>query len=205
MNNDTQAMSDPVKKTIASLTERGFDAMVVDTKEEALEKIKTLIPAGASVINGSSRTLEEIGYIAYLKAGAHGWNNLQDAIVAEKDPQKQSRMRKEATMADVYVGSAHAVSENGEMVIASATGSQMPSIVFNSPNAILVIGAQKITPTVEEALKRLKEQVFPLEDARMKAVGYPGSMMAKTLIYEREPAMMGRKVHIILVNEKLGY
>lgn len=205
MSYDTLASSEAVQKTIQALGDHGFKAMSVDTKEEALAKIKELIPQGASVTNGSSRTLEEIGFVDYLKAGAHGWNNLHDAVLAEKDPQKQSRLRKESTIADVYLGSVHALSETGEIVIASASGSQLPSIVFNAQNVIFVVSTQKITPTLEEALKRLREYVFPLEDARMKSTGAPGSMMAKILLFEREPAFMGRNVHIILVNEKLGF
>ena len=205
MSYNTLASSDAVQKTLAALTERGFKPVSVNTKEDALAKIKELIPQGASVTNGSSQTLEQIGFVDYLKAGQHGWNNLHEAVLAEKDPQKQSRLRKESTIADVYLGSVHALSETGEMVIASASGSQLPSIVFNAKNLILVVGAQKITPSLEEAFKRLREYVFPLEDARMKSTGAPGSVMAKILLFEREPAFMGRNVHIILVNETLGF
>ncbi|MFA5129982.1 MAG: lactate utilization protein [Patescibacteria group bacterium] len=202
---DTLDTTDSIQKTILALTERGFDPMLVHNKEEALAKIKELIPQGASVTNGSSRTLEEIGFVDYLKAGTHGWNNLHDAVLAEKDSQKQSRLRKESTIADVYLGSVHALSEDGDIVIASASGSQLPSIVFNAQNIIFVVSTQKITPTLDEALKRLREYVFPLEDARVKATGAPGSVMAKILIYEHEPAFMGRKVRVLLVNEKLGF
>ncbi len=205
MNYDTIAGSDSIEKTMKGLTERGSIPTLVQTKAEALEKVRSLIPPGASVTNGSSRSLEEIGFVDLLKAGTHGWNNLHDGVLAEKDPQKQARLRKESSIADFYLGSVHGLSETGEMVIASASGSQLPSIVFNAQNLILVVGTQKIAPSLEEALTRVREYVFPLEDARMKATGAPGSVMAKILLFEREPAFMGRKVHIILVNEKLGF
>ncbi len=205
MSYDTLADSVSLNKTIASLAERGSTAILVNTKADALEKIKELIPQGASVTNGSSQTLEEIGFIDYLKSGTHGWNNLRDAVLAEKDPQKQARLRKESTIADFYLGSVHAVAESGQIIIASGSGSQMPSITFNSSHLIFIVGAQKIVPTLDEAMKRLREYVFPLEDARMKAAGYPGATLAKILLFERETAMMGRKVYIIFVNEKLGF
>jgi L-lactate utilization protein LutB len=189
-----------------ALTKSGHLPQLVQSKAEALEKIKTLIPVGASVMNGSSRTLEEIGFVQYLKDGKHGWNNLHEAILAEKDPVKQGVLRKQSVLSDFYLGSAHAVSETGEIVVASNSGSQLPHLAFTSPNIILVVGTQKITPNLDSALARLKEYVLPLEDARMKSAGVAaGSFISKLLIINREPSFMGRKVHIIFVNEKLGF
>jgi L-lactate utilization protein LutC len=130
---------------------------------------------------------------------------VHDAILAEKDPAKQAMLRKQSVISDYYLGSVHALSATGELVIASASGSQLPHLVFTSPNIILVVSTQKITSNVEQALKRVKEHVFPLENARMQAAGASGSVLAKTLILSREPAFMSRKVHIILVKEKLGF
>ena len=98
-----------------------------------------------------------------------------------------------------------AVAETGEIVIASNSGSQLPHIAFTSPNIILVVGVQKITPDTDTAIARLKEYVFPLEDARMKEVGMGGSFISKILILNREQSFMGRKAHILFVNEKLGF
>src|SRR5258708_31608955 len=125
-----------LKKTVQALGERGIEAHVAGTKSEALEKIKSFIPQGASVMNGASRTLEEIGFLEYLKSGTHGWNNLHAAIIAEKDPVKQAALRKQAAFSDFYLGSVHAVAQSGEFVVASASGSQLAHIVFTSPNLI---------------------------------------------------------------------
>lgn len=204
MNYETIPAAQTVAKTTAALNERGFSAIVVNNKEEALEKVKSLIPAGASVMNGSSTTLNQIGFVDYLKAGNVGWNNLHEAILAEKDPQKQADLRKQSILAQYFLTSVHAITESGQLLIASASGSQLPSITFSSDNVIIVASTNKIVPTIEDAYARLREYVFPLENERMKTVGYPGSAMAKLLTYEREinPA---RKINIILVNEKLGY
>ncbi len=205
MSYDSLAPKETITKTIASLSERGHLPELVETRTEALARIKELIPAGASLMKGSSRTLEEIGLVEYLKAGTHGWNNLQDAIVAEKDPAKQTLLRKQAALSDFYIGSAHAVAETGEIIVASGSGSQLPHLAFTSQNLILVVGAQKITPNEATAMARLKEHVFPLEDARMKEVGMGGSSLSKVLTIYKEPAFLGRKSHIIFVNEKLGF
>ena len=199
------ASKESIEKTAAGLKSRNIDAIIIDSKEQALEKIKGLIPKGASINNGSSTTLQEIGFIDYLKTADHGWNNLHAAVVAEKEPAKQAEARNRALFAEYYLGSAHAVSEDGQMVIASASGSQIPPLAFTARNVILVLGAQKIMPNLETALQRLYEHVVPLEDQRMKSTGAAGTVVSKILLFEREPAFLGRKVTVVLVNEKLGF
>lgn len=205
MQYDILANKETVDKTIGSLAERGIKAVLVGNRTEALEKIKTFIPQGASVMNGSSRTLEEIGFVDYLKSGQHGWKNLHEEILTEKDPVKQAMLRKQAVLADYYLGSVHAVAETGQLVIASNSGSQLPHIVFTSPNLIFVIGTQKLAPNLDAALSRVREYVLPLEDKRMKDAGYGGSAISKLLIFEREQPFMNRNVHLIFVNEKIGF
>lgn len=202
---DTLATSEAIAKTAEGLKARGFDPIIVDTKAGTLAKIKELIPAGASVMNGSSTTLDEIGFIDYLKAGEHGWNNVHEAIINEKDPVQQQQLRRNSVTSDFYLGSVHALSQTGEMVIASNTGSQLPHLVFTSSNLILVVGAQKITATLTDALERLEKYVVPLEDARaLKAYGMH-TAKNKTVILHGESPMMKRAVHVLIVNEKLGF
>jgi hypothetical protein len=205
MTQTTLATSTSVETTITALKSHHYDAMVVQTKEEALKKIKELIPAGVSVMNGASKTLEQIGYIDYLKEGKHGWRNLHADILAETDPVKQGVLRKQSVLSDYYLGSVHALTETGEMVFASNSGSQLPHLAFTSPNIILVVGAQKITPTLTDALNRVEEVVIPLEDERMKGVYGFGTMYAKTLILRKENPAIGRSIKVIIVNEPLGF
>ena len=205
MKYDALATKEIVQKTIEALNARNIDAVALESGADALVKIKELIPAGASVMNGSSRTLEQIGFVEYLKSGVHGWNNLHEGILAEKDPAKQAQLRKQAVLSDFYLGSVHALAETGELVIASNTGSQLPHIVFTSPNLIFVVGTQKIAPTLTDALSRLEEYVIPLEDERMKQAYGVGTALNKLLIFKGENKMMGRKVRVIFVNEKLGF
>jgi L-lactate utilization protein LutB len=199
------ASKEAIESTIRNLKERNIDGMFVDTKEEALTKIKEWIPKGASVMNGSSTTLEQIGYIAYLKSGAHGWNNLHEAILAEKDPAKQALMRRQAVVSDFYLGSVHAAAQTGELVIASNTGSQMPHIVYTSSNLIFIVSTQKITPTLEDARQRLREHVVPLENQRMITAYGSGTHLSKELIFHYENPFLGRKVRVLFVGEKLGF
>jgi acylphosphatase len=194
-----------ITAAIKALGEKNVEAIVVATKEEALAKTKEWIPQGASVMNGASQTLEAIGFLEYLKSGAHGWNNLHAAVYAEQDQAKRMALRKQALFSDFYLGSVHGLAQTGEFVVASASGSQIPHIAFTSPNLILVVGAQKIVPTLDDARNRVAQYVFPLEDARMKSTGAPGSVFAKEFIFHTEPTGMGRKVRMIIVKEKLGF
>src|SRR5258708_9735020 len=113
-----------------ALAEKGYEVFDVKTGSEALAKIKEIIPDNASVMNGSSVTLEQIGFVNYLKSEEHKWNNLHKAIVEEKDPKKQAKLRKEAPRSDYYLGSVHALTEPGEFVVASNSGIQLPHIVL---------------------------------------------------------------------------
>lgn len=207
MGSDFNTLPSPVRleKTVENLKAHGFEPIMAHTGAEAFEKIKELIPAGASVMNGSSATLQQIGFIDYLKGGAHGWNNLHDAILAEKDPVKQALLRKQSVVSDYFLSSVQAITEDGQIVVTNATGSSFPSLSYTSQNIILVVSTKKIMTTLEDAMARIREHVFPLEDKRMKDLGADGSVLAKWLIMEREAAFMGRKVYVILVGEDLGF
>jgi L-lactate utilization protein LutC len=205
MKYDSLANSQSTAKTIESLKSKNYDVTLAKTSADALAKIKSLIPSGASVMNGSSKTLDQIGFVDYLKLGTHGWNNLHAAIVAEKDPVKQGLLRQQSALSDFYLGSVHALVENGEFIIASNTGSQLPHVVFTSKNLIFVVSTKKIVPTLDEAMNRLNQYILPLENARItKLYGSPTSLN-KIVIFKNENPMLGRKVHIVLVEEDLGF
>src|SRR5690348_5166302 len=194
-----------VGRTLSGLKSRGISAEFVPNRQEALELVAKLIPPGVELMTASSRTLDEIGFLALLKSGKHQWTGLNDIVYAEKDPAKRAELRKRSINVDYFLGSVQAITETGETIVASASGSQIPSYAFTSQNVIWVAGTQKIVPTLEEGLRRVREHSLILESARMKRLGYPGSMIAKILIVEREPARLGRKVSMILVNEKPGF
>lgn len=205
MTYDQLATKETVRKTIEALGKKNVEAFMVENGAAAFAKIKELIPKGVSVMNGASVTLEQIGFVDYLKAGEHGWNNLHATIVAEKDPAKQSALRKQALLSDYYLGSVHALAETGEFIIASNTGSQLPHIVFSSPNLVFVVSTKKIVPTLPDALNRLFEHVVPLEDAHMRKKYGSGTAVNKIVTFNNENPMMKRKVRMILVNEDLGF
>lgn len=202
---DILAPKDTVTKTIDALAAHNFHAEVVASREEALARVKELIPAGASVMNGSSRTLEEIGFVEYLKAGEHGWDNLHEGILKEQDPAEQAKLRRKSTVSDFYLGSAHAVTEEGELFFASNSGSQLPHLAFSSPNVILVVGTHKIVPTLADVEARMQDRILPLEEVNMQQKYGVGTSWNKTLVLKNENPMFGRMVRVIFVEEVLGF
>ena len=115
-----------------------------------------------------------------------------------------SKMQKLGAAPDWVVGSVHAVTQDGHVLIASNTGSQLPAYAYGSGRVIWIVGAQKIVKDIDEGTRRVYEYVLPLESERAKkAYGAPGSAVNKLLVFNRE-AQPGR-VTMIIVNEVLGY
>jgi hypothetical protein len=192
-----------VKKTIENIKERGINVIYVNDKKAALEKIKELIPKGAEVMNGSSTTLNEIGFSEHLKEGKHGWNNLHEKMLGINDASKQADLRRKSSAAEYFLGSLNAISKNGELIAVDASGSRVTAYPFAAKKLILVAGTQKITDSLEDAIKRVREHAFPLENERAQKAYGMGSNMSKWVIIERE--FEKDRITLILVNEKLGF
>lgn len=178
-------MFDHVK---TALEANGFIVEVVGASVEARAKIKSLIPANAEVMVMSSVTLETIGV-----------KDLDTVRERLKDN------RKLGSVPDYALGSVHAVTEDGKLVIASNTGSQLPAYAFGSNHVIFVVGKQKIVKDLDAAFKRIYDYVLPLESERAnKAYNITtGSFVSKLLIINKE--IQPQRITIILVNAELGF
>lgn len=196
--------SQTVLQTAEAVRARGIKVEIVNSGAEALAKIGELIPAGATLMSGASKTLQHIGFEDQLISKNHPWVNTKDEILAETDPAKQMQLRAKSIFSPYYLGSPQAIVETGELVFASASGSQLSPYAFSSQNIIWVAGTQKIVPTLESALKRIREYAVPIENERARAAYGMDTVLAKILIFEQEPAKMGRNVNLILVNEAVG-
>lgn len=186
-----------------NLSQRGVQVEIFADSSEVLQRMQTLIPPNVSVLTGSSQSLKQIGFEDLLKSGNHPWNNLKDELLKAPVAQ-QYDLRRQGTLADFFIASVHAISETGEVLITSASGSQLPAYAFSSPNVIWVAGTQKIVPDLETGLRRIREYSLPHEDRTQKSRGGQGSFTGKTLIFEREAAYLGRNIHLLLVEEVIG-
>jgi hypothetical protein len=198
--------AETIERTMNAVRSRGISVVAADTKEAALSILVDAIPEGAGVMTGASLTLQQIGFEELLKSGNHRWRNLKGEIVAEQDPARQSQLRKQATLADYFLGSVHAIVESGEILVASATGSQIAPYAFSSSHILWVAGAQKIVPSVEAGLRRIREYILPHEDQRMKNRLGPQaeSFVGKILLFEREAPYLHRSVTLLLIRQLVG-
>jgi hypothetical protein len=180
----------------------GITAKVVDSGEEARQAVRSTIPVGAEVYNNTSRTLEIIGVADDIERSGL-YQPLRPRLY-QMDREMQGReMRQLSAAPDWVVGSVHAVTKGGSLLIASASGSQLGPIVSGAGHVILVIGAQKIVPDLDTGIRRIYDYCFPLEDSRAReAYGVPSGV--NNLLIINNAVFTGR-ITSILVNEALGF
>ncbi len=187
------ASSESIEKTGVALKNNGIKAVVVENATAAKNKVLELLPKGAEVMVMSSETLRETG-ITEL-----------DSVRTKFDSVDEKTRRQLGAAPDWAVGSVHAVTEDGKLLIASNTGSQLGAYVYGAAHVIFVVGTQKIVKNLDEAVKRIYEYVLPLESERAnKAYNITtGSFVSKLLIINRE--LQPDRVTVVLVKEKLGF
>ena len=200
---DEQANEETIEETVENLEANGFDVAVVDSADEALETLQSHIPAGASVMNGHSTTLEEVGFAEYLTEGDHEWESLPDEIWSIDDDAERQAARRESQTADYFLGGINAISQTGELVAADRSGSRIGAYPFAASNVVIVSGVNKIVPTLEDALDRLESVAYPLENERAKEAYGVDSAIAKQLIFRQE--LEEGRTTVVLVRDRFGY
>ncbi|WP_225848188.1 LUD domain-containing protein [Streptomyces sp. HPF1205] len=191
-----------LERTAAALTEGGFAVEILDDAAAARARVKELIPEGAVVLTGASETLRLSGIDEDLNESGR-----YDSVRARAHDFDRATQRNEIWRAlsvpDVIIGSVAAVTETGSMVIASASGSQLPGFAGAAPSAIWIIGAQKVVPDLDTAFHRLEDHCLPLENERaMQAYGVP-SAPNRVLILNAEHEQ-GRGT-VLLLREAIGF
>ncbi|WP_097009436.1 lactate utilization protein [Natronoarchaeum philippinense] len=200
---DQLPSDETVEETVANLEANGFEVVVVDDADEALDAVQSEIPAGASVMNGHSTTLEEIGFVEYLGEGDHEWESLPDEIWSIDDDAERQAARRESQTADYFLGGINAISQSGELVAADRSGSRIGAYPFAASNVVIVSGVNKIVPTLSDALDRLEDVAYPLENERAQEAYGVDSAIAKQLIFRQE--LEEGRTTLVLVRDQLGY
>ena len=202
------ATDDQIERTAAALEANGMRAIVVDTGDGARHQVFELLPAGAQVMTMPSRTLETIGVAEEINepedvGGERRYDAVRPKLMAMDMQTQWPEMRRMGASPDIAIGSAHAITEQGEVFIASASGSQLAAYVFGAGKVIWVVGSQKIVSDRDAALKRIYEYSFPLEDQRAREAYGIGSGVNKVLIVNRE--FIPDRITVILVKQELGF
>ena len=187
--------------TVVALEEHGFSVEVVDSLDAAREAVLARIPEGSSVMTNTSVTLEEAGIAAAVNEDGP-YASARNKMMALDFATQLQEMKAIAGQPDFALGSVHAVTRRGGLVIASASGSQLASYAWGAANVIFVVGAQKLVPDAEAARERIYQHSLPLEDARAYAVYGQNSRVSKILEIEQEDP--GR-IHLVLIREVVGF
>lgn len=200
---DALADDTMIEKTIEALRQNGIESSVVATGAEAKEKVLSIIPHGAEVMTMSSVTLDSIG-VTYEINSSGRYQPVRDKLSGMNRDTDRIAMLKLGAASEWAVGSVHAVTQDGHILIASNTGSQLPAYGYSSAHVIWIVGTQKIVATVDEGIRRIYEYTLPLESERAKkAYGVPGSAVNKLLIINKE--VVPGRLTVIFVKEKLGF
>ena len=196
------ATAEAIERAAEAARGNGLVVEIVDTVEDARKLVHGLLPRDKAVFTASSETLrlsgilddvDESGAFVSLRA------QLRDAGV-DRDPE-QIRLR--SMTAEVVVGSVHAVTEQGHLLAASASGSQLGLYAYGAGRTVWVVGAQKVVPDLETALRRIRSYSSPKENERcMQVYGQP-SVLGKILIIERE--VFPERDTLILVRSAIGF
>src|SRR5690348_14549503 len=194
---DEQALA----ATVTALEEHGFSVEVVDDLAAAREAVLARIPDGSSVMTNTSVTLAETGIADAINDGGP-YDSARNKMFALDFATQTQQMKAIGGQPDYALGSVHAVTRDGTLVIASASGGQLASYAWGAANVIFVVGAQKLVPTLEVARERIYQHSLVLEDARAVAAYGQHSYVGKIMEIHQE--LPGR-IHIVLVREPAGF
>jgi acyl-CoA hydrolase len=188
--------------TVVALEEHGFSVEVVDDLDTARAAVLARVPDGSSVMTNTSVTLAETGIADAINDGGGRWESARNKMFALDFATQAQEMKAIGGQPDYALGSVHAVTADGTLVIASASGSQLASYAWGAANVIFVVGVQKLVPTLEAAHQRIYQHSLPLEDARAQAAYGQHSQVGKVLEIHQE--LPGR-IHLVLIRQQVGF
>lgn len=198
----TLAEGDRITRTAAALEDHGITVLRAPDAASARRMVLDLVPEGAQVHQGNSQTLEITGITADLESSSR-FAPVRPRIRSMDRATQGPEIRRLSAAPDVMLGSVHAVTELGSLVMASATGSQLGPNAFGAGKVILVVGTHKIVADLDEAFRRIEDYAYPLEDARAFAAYGVHSGVNKVLIVNRE--VQPGRITVVLVDEVLGF
>lgn len=195
------ADADVVERVADALRSHNIEAIVLDTADEARAAVLALIPEGAEVHSGKSKTLEDTGLFHELMESGR-YDAIRPRLFGMDRKTQAREMRKLSMVPDYMLGSVNAVTEAGVLVTASGTGSQLAAYAAGGGRLILVVGSQKIVPDLDAAMTRINEVVFPYENAQVRARLGVDTILEKLLLIYGE--WVAGRTTVVLVRESVG-
>lgn len=196
---------------VKNLQKRHFEAYYCENKEEALKKALELIPQGALVGWGGTMTAKQIGLLEALNQG----NYVPLDREKGKTPEEVTEIKYKCFHADFFISGTNGISLDGQLVNLDGNGSRVAPFIFGPKNVLVVVGMNKVTDTVEEAVKRVRTVAAPMNQQRFlrstpcTVTGSCGNCLSEDcicnqLVITRHCSPMGR-IKIISIGENLGF
>jgi hypothetical protein len=196
------AIDERIERTSKALEANGIQTLIAENAAEAKRLFFELLPEGSEVFLGASVTLEQLGIAADVDQSGR-FDAVRPKMYAMNRETQGREIRKLISAPDFAAGSVHAVTEDGHVLIASATGSQLGPYASGAGKVIWVVGAQKIVKDLNDGLRRLNEHVVPLEEEHMQQLYKVGTAVNEMLIVNR--ATRPGRITMIIVKEELGF
>ncbi len=196
------ASDEQIERTVKALEAHNIHALVAETGEDAKRMFFELIPDGSEVFLGASVTLERLGIKDIIDKSGR-FDSLRPKMFAMNRETQAREIRKLGAAPDYAAGSVQAVTESGEVVMGSKTGSQLGPYVVGAGKVIWVVGAHKIVKDLDEALRRVTEYCVPLEDQHMQQLYNTNTDLNKILIIRGE--FRPNRATMIIVKEQVGF
>jgi L-lactate utilization protein LutC len=196
------ATDERIERTSKALEANGIHTLIAENAAEAKRLFFELVPEGAEIFLGASVTLEQTGITNEVDKSGR-FDALRPKMFAMNRETQGREIRKMISAPDYAAGSVHAVTEDGHVLIASNTGSQLGPYASGAGKVIWLVGAQKIVKDLNEGFRRIEEHVLPLEEAHMQELYKVSTATSKVLVYNRE--IRPNRVTMILVKEELGF
>jgi hypothetical protein len=199
---ETLASDEQIARTVKALEANGIRALVAENGAEAKRLFFELVPDGAEVFLGASVTLEKTGIKEVIDQSGR-FEAVRPKMFAMNRETQGREIRKLGGAPDYAAGSVHAVTEDGYVLIASNTGSQLGPYASGAGKVIWVVGGQKLVKDLNEGLRRINEYVLPLEEVHMQELYKASTAVSKLLIVNRE--VRPDRITMIIVKEQIGF
>ena len=203
-NYTTLATDESIVITKEALEKNGFKVLVASTGEEAKEMLLQILPKGAEVMENTSTTLDQIGVTEAIDESGNYDSIHKKALSMDRETQGKE-ITKMRSVSDWAIGSFHAVTEDGKIMMASGSGSQIPGYAHGANNVVFVAGTHKIVKDLDQGFDRIYTHSLPLESERIDKVYNTtgGSNPRRILIMNSEKNT--ERTTVILVKEVLGF
>jgi LUD domain len=196
------ASDEQIERVAKALEANGMHALIADNGAEAKKIVLGLVPENAEIYTNQSKTLEKLGLFDEFDKSER-YNAVRPKVMSLDRKTQSDQIRKLRSSPDYIIGSVHAITEDGQVLVSSFGGSQLGAFAYGSAKVIWVVGTQKLVKDLNEGFRRIEEYSYPLEDERLLAVFGIHTAIGKTLIVNRE--VVPGRITIVLVKEELGY